>query len=467
MGLKLIFLSVILIILQTKILCYNQTIIFDDTEADNDFEKETFEKPLPDTHCIKSNSTITLNLNNTGLQLIYKGFVNVSPITCLNLKGNNIMVIPNGTFDNLPNLTYLNLARNNIAAEKLLSFGSHKNLQALVLDENSKSDFYGKLTHEKFPNLQHLYLRNNKLRHLNISNDSFPNLTHLYISGNSGEYNRYLANIPKSVLHLEFEKSNIEWFNVSSLHDITSLFIGGNDFNSLGCVSGRCLYPVNKLSLKILSVSHCYIRSILPGAFEGSYNLEKIDLSFNSITHVPNKTFNELKSLRNLSLSHNLLTQIPKEISLPSLKELYLSYNKIETISVNSLANFTGLETLSLRGNNIAFLPDKVFSNLKNLKKLDLAENLLQKIYKDWFQPLKNLKNLNMNSNQVSVIEFLYLKNSSLQNLYLRNNSIKQITVESMMNLPNGLTLHLGNIPTKNCSGTNFGYIGKYFRNIC
>ena len=451
---------IIFIMIPISILGNNQTIIFDDTEIDIDFEKDLFEEPPPDSHCTKTNATISLNLNNTGLQLVYKGFIDKSPIiTCLNLEGNNIIVIPNGTFDNLPNLTYLNLARNNMAAEKLLSFGAHENLKTLILDGNARNDFSGKfVSYGKLSNLKNLYLRNNRLYHLNLS-DNFPTLTHLYLSGNTGGIERYLQSIPKTLIHLELEKSDIYRFNASSLQNISFLFIGGNNFNKFGCCDDKYMNPGDKPTLKILSVSHCYIKIINSDAFKGSYNLEEIDLSFNLISDIPNTTFSTLKSLRSLSLSHNLLNKISKGISLPGLKKLFLSHNKIETLQEDSLKDFTGLETLSLRGNNIAFLDEKVFENLKNLIKLDLAENRLQKLYKDWAQPLKNFKYLNMNLNQISLTQNLFLKTSSLEDLYLKNNSIKSMKVDSIVNLPKNVKLHMGSIVLRKWSD---GFTGKF-----
>lgn len=456
-----LLLLIIYIIIPVLILGNDQTIVFDDTEIDIDFEQDLFEEPPPDSHCIRTNATISLNLNHTGLQLVYKGFIDKSPITCLTLEGNNIIVIPNGTFDNLPNLTYLNLARNNIAAEKLLSFGAHKNLITLILDGNARNDFSGKfISYGKLPNLKNLYLRNNRLHHLNFS-DNFPNLTHLYLSGNTGGIERYLQSIPKTLIHLELEKCDIYRFNISSLQNISSLFIGENNFNKLGCCDDKYMSPGDKKSLKVLSVSHCYIRIVQSDAFKGSNNLEKIDLSFNMISDISHTTFISLKFLKILSLSHNLLNKIPNGISLLGLKKLFLSHNKIETLQVDSLKDFTGLETLSLRGNNIAFIEQEVFAHLKNLSELDLAENRLKKLYKDWAQPFKNFKYLNMNSNQVSLTEFLFLKNSSLKNLFLKNNSINRIKAESMANLPKNVTLHLGSIVVRKWSA-NLGYIGKY-----
>lgn len=93
------------------------------------------------------------------------------------------------------------------------------------------------------------------------------------------------------------------------------------------------------------------------------------------ITSIPSE-FGHLIDLKVLSLYNNKIISID-EISIINLRELYLGYNSITTISkINNLVN---LQILDLHNNSIITIPPEI-GQLVNLRKLYLDHNLIESI---------------------------------------------------------------------------------------
>ncbi|NVM01949.1 MAG: leucine-rich repeat domain-containing protein [Candidatus Helarchaeota archaeon] len=86
------------------------------------------------------------------------------------------------------------------------------------------------------------------------------------------------------------------------------------------------------------------------------------------------------------------------ETKIPQLKELYLSKNQINTVSIG---NLTHLEKLDLSYNQITKI--KNLENLPQLKILNLEENPLEKMF--GLEKLTQLKKLNLGNTQITKIE--------------------------------------------------------------
>ncbi|XP_033217228.1 leucine-rich repeat-containing protein 15-like [Belonocnema kinseyi] len=446
------FLTIFTVFLITEVSvgCQKQAVSFDMNEQDIQLERSSLSfSELPD--CQKSKASIKLNLSKMGINNITDHFTDSPLFTCLNLEGNEIVTIPFGVFDDLPNLTYLNLANNHIPAYNLLSFGGHKKLDTLILDGNVPTYSHTFAVNGYFPELKSLFLRRNLLEYFpNDFRFHFPSLSHLYLTDNivnvTNLYN-FVSSMPASVTHLYLEQNGIRVFRTSVLNNITELYLDGNDFKNIDRSYENTLDPSNTPTMQELSLRYCKIEKVGATAFYGTYNLTTLDLSNNYIYEIPDGLFNGVSSLKNLSLSYNLLKEIPKAISLSCLKKLYLSHNKIQ--DVRQLSNLTGLRTLSLRGNNITHLNAGVFANLTNLKDLDLAENNIHYLQPDSLETLKGLTFLNLNFNKLSSVESLFMRNNySLEQLYLKENPVIRITATSLINLPENLTVHMGPMRT-------------------
>ena len=93
---------------------------------------------------------------------------------------------------------------------------------------------------------------------------------------------------------------------------------------------------------------------------------------------IPTQIF-DLMELESLSLEHNLINQIPENISnLTLLKDLYLGYNEIKTFP-ESLIKVPSLEFLSLNNNFISSIPKEII-NFKSLKELFIRVNNISEL---------------------------------------------------------------------------------------
>ena len=99
-----------------------------------------------------------------------------------------------------------------------------------------------------------------------------------------------------------------------------------------------------------------------------SPNVEVLDLSYNNITKLNNKSFENYKHLRFLNIGKNNITLIEK----------------------GSFEHLTELTILQLDENKIAALPNFLFESNQHLWNLDLAHNKLTEIPSSAFQLAKN-----------------------------------------------------------------------------
>ena len=105
-----------------------------------------------------------------------------------------------------------------------------------------------------------------------------------------------------------------------------------------------------------MAINLCGLKKIHPYAFIGLNNLEKLDLSQNSLTLLEASYFNYLPNLRHLDVSFNEIKAIDDIIffTLDNLENFYFDYNKVSAVSNRML------ERLQSDG------PRKV--NLRNVK---------------------------------------------------------------------------------------------------
>ena len=84
-------------------------------------------------------------------------------------------------------------------------------------------------------------------------------------------------------------------------------------------------------------------------------DLEELNISNNQITGALPSQIQNLKNLKTLNMSNNLMTGIPAEIGqLQKLETLDLSNNQFTGLP-NELGNLKNLKTLNLSGNNYSF----------------------------------------------------------------------------------------------------------------
>ena len=152
-----------------------------------------------------------------------------------------------------------------------------------------------------------------------------------------------------------------------------------------------------------------------PGLFELD-QLFDIDLSYNSITVIPDKIA-IFTNLRSLDLSRNNIILLSDGLySLSNLKFLDLAYNYIEIID-DKISQLTGLEYLNLSNNRIELLPKDLFK-LTDLEFLNLSNNDLYGLDKS-ISKLSRLIVLDIHSNR-----------SSFKNMFINSKKLEQIITD-------------------------------------
>lgn len=143
--------------------------------------------------------------------------------------------------------------------------------------------------------------------------------------------------------------------------------------------------------------------------------LTLIDLSYNQLFTIPEKTFQYQRKLQQLHLNHN----------------------KIGNISNRTFIGLSELAVLNLRGNLIDMLENKAFMALPNLEELNLGQNRIMKIQLNAFDGLENLKILYLDDNILGGIPSISFKPMlKLAELYLGINSLFRIDAGAFKHTP-------------------------------
>ncbi|KAF2904299.1 hypothetical protein ILUMI_01879 [Ignelater luminosus] len=164
----------------------------------------------------------------------------------------------------------------------------------------------------------------------------------------------------------------------------------------------------------------------------------ELTLESGEIEILPKGIFDEFVSAEYIGLECNLLKHLQDDVfaKLRSLKEVYLHHNNLTEIPEKLFEDLSEITTISLRDNNIESLDPNVFKSLFNLNKLDLSSNMLREIPEGLFDPMKKLVELNLFDNIIEVLNGYEFKNlQSLNKLHLNFNNIRDINNNCFSNL--------------------------------
>jgi Leucine-rich repeat (LRR) protein len=135
-------------------------------------------------------------------------------------------------------------------------------------------------------------------------------------------------------------------------------------------------------------------------------NLKKIFVGQCGIKKIFRNVFSNLKKLEDLTLNYNNIESIERDsfVDLISLKELWITSNKLTTLDSGVFRNLRALETLSLNDNLVATFPTGLFDGMKNLDRLFATNNSLTTLQSGIFKNNRKLEFIDLHNNFIKSI---------------------------------------------------------------
>ncbi|CAJ1079485.1 toll-like receptor 7 [Xyrichtys novacula] len=293
--------------------------------------------------CFDSGRVISLSSNNLFL-ISPEQFANFGNISCLNLSGNGFSAAINGTeFSTLPNLTYLDLSYNKIDLAYDNAFQELQKLQVLDLSHNS-----------------HYFTAFGVTLNLNFTRN-LPDLRVLNMSYNLISKLTTKLMYSKSLAELQFTNNFLGTLwkdNDRSYHriftNLINLKILDISYNNLSQIPDN-VYDYLPHNLTKLLITNNILTDFIWDKLRWFPQLETLDLSFNSLTHIQGSNSNVTHNLTFLDLSNNQIFQLDGGFlnDAKSLKTLSLSNNELTIINQSTTQMWpkSQIKTLLLQDN--------------------------------------------------------------------------------------------------------------------
>ncbi|XP_015172525.1 PREDICTED: leucine-rich repeat-containing protein 23-like [Polistes dominula] len=264
-------------------------------------------------------------------------------------------------------------------------------LVRLHLNDNCISDLDG-LTQKHLPRLKYLDLTNNFITSLK-SLGSYNTIMEFYCAHNKIKELKDIENLQNwnklQIIDLSYNpiESSIVYKDFLIFHLIDLKYISGQCVEKSNIMETRNTYG-NILNRNMLMNMNVGIKLA---------NLRQLDVVKCSIKKI-NLPSNLLPNLESIDLSRNQIISMENLNTLPKLKTLRLSYNRLETFQLDNKLNnfdcFSNLSTLYLDHNRIGSITwDDDFNLFPTLKHLFLQHNKLSN-NEDELEKLTLLKNL-------------------------------------------------------------------------
>ena len=194
-------------------------------------------------------------------------------------------------------------------------------------------------------------------------------------------------------------------------------------------------------------------------AVKALYNLEELDLSYNTLASLPTNLFQNMQRLVRLSVQNNAFRSLDSTLFSglgQSMREVNCMENQITDIADGTFTGLTGLQTLRLDRNpleavyslntfqgledSLAYLSlmDTNFNHdhwsalwaLHSLETLDLEENKIRRVPDNTFQHYTSLKTLDLKNNEIESLSQRSLRglHTSLKQILLEDNLIQTLS---------------------------------------
>lgn len=408
--------------------------------------------PPPPTKCLPHYTTkeVSFNFSNLGLTNIGADFIQSTDLVSLDLTRNKIRNVSPLAFRRAPYVQILDFSGNMIPVKKLLWFNNVLNLRTLVItDTNSSAEpdwTVGSEYLSRMSQLRELSLDRNHIREFKVELKTFaPLLTYLSLSENRISSTDFLKDLPSTVQHLSLDRNLIEQIDGELLVNIVQLDLHWNRIEKLcgtDC-SDSSLSLSKATKLEKLDLSGNRISDVPEDAFKELVKLTELNLSNNSIVRLVNGTFEAQSRLEELLVSHNKLVQIPDLCPLKNLKVLDLSHNEISEVDGKRFCKASMLKTVLLNNNRIFNV--QAFDVGTSLHILELSHNLLSGLPDNWIAPSNSPVVLALNNNNITDWDRVSLNvhMHRMLELHLQENPLVSVSIKHMCNYPRNLLIHL------------------------
>ncbi|EFX84748.1 hypothetical protein DAPPUDRAFT_314608 [Daphnia pulex] len=374
--------------------------------------------------CLNVPRTINIfnrRLKVTGTEIATIGpldFARYSDLLELQLDGNLLTNIENGTFANLSQLVNLSISSNRLASISPDAFRGLVSLRSLRLMKNrflALSDVVPSLV--PLTALRFLSLSDNTLSRVDAA-DFIPlrhsQLEALDLSNCDLKYIGSEAFMPfKKLQRLILSENTMPEDNLIYLiHTMQETGLKALDLSQLrfaGSPPRTLLEALSRTDVEELNLSKNTLPRLSPKIFPLMPRIRDLDLSACGIISIENGTFSLMPLLMRLNLAQNGLEDIPPAVMiLPQLQWLSLSGNsgsayeygggelKLEDGNFALMSNLTYLD---LSFNRVGQVTREIFDGLSRLEELNLKNNSLYRLSEGCFHPLVSLKILHLDGN--------------------------------------------------------------------
>lgn len=386
-----------------------------------------------------SNTVFKLYLANCNLSnLSSLFFSNIRQLQILDLSGNPLQEIKPRTFYMLDVLSHLNLNNCNLTYIHSEAFKGLKTLETLKLNGNIlKNDVDWTMVLHPLQKLITLEMRHSAEPKF-VTDTFFRNtmLRNVVLAEND------LSNINVSSTHVGEKSLDIQFLDLSycNLKEPLTLFGNTTELSTLILAGNPLIPPYVTITLRPLlkltklSLRDCGLKNLPDDTFDQMTSLKELDVSENPWNVDTLATFlSTLKQLEHLDIGYSGLEIIKYTIlsRLSSLKSLVLSGNKIDYIEKNAFKNLKYLRVLEMNNCGLRHLSIGVFNNnfqfldltelrvsgnpfmipvygpilsskLFNLTNLDMSKCKLDYLPADFFMATPNIKKLLLNGNELT-----------------------------------------------------------------
>ncbi|XP_074837468.1 uncharacterized protein LOC142003968 [Carettochelys insculpta] len=413
--------------------------------------------PLDIFHLLNVSSLQPRSLDYSGLSLGNYGVIKVcqllgnGTLKRLGLQSNNISELGVQAFSPCPPIQTLDLSWNKLrglgCVDKLLTKQQHSSLQSLVVEHNLLKRLGSCHSSASLGALHNISFRYNRI--LSVQYWAFryaPHLRTLHLNINT------IALLQKHAL--------------KGLYDLTELRLDNNLLTDLYRSSFTDLGSLRTLNLRNNRVS-----ILFPCVFGNLSHLQILDLGGNNIRHLSTSSFCGLSNLSKLYLDGNCIKKVSSDIFQlvqGTLEVLDLKNNRLQYITkvqhrrppFRYLTKLYDLKLQAQQPYGMKIIPRQFFQGLTTLRSLYLSENKLLSISPDAFDDLAQLQYLGLadSSNGMQDLPPGIFKNlNHLQTLNLENVGLHSLTVEVFGNLSNltSLLLAKNQLQTINVSVTS------------